>query len=317
MTRCAPRNTPSRRMLVASVCLLGSFATGRRDSMRSLDRVDTALRLILDAGWQVDSIVFPGGLFYQDYPVVALPDLLRRRVVSTQFWHHELCQLTAGCPAAVVVGLYSARDQMAAVYRGGQLQLLTRKAWPSPPDVDRDSYHAAAQDWRLKDRLFDLPQRGIALACSCYDAFALPDAIGHPTARPRLVRRFIDSNWQWHELGDPGYLRHRCRQMRPWHLTDHHAPQLVAVTIHLFHRPGNELRWQRNGIASASAALGGCLVVGAANYRDQLPRPSQATLAAYRVDQAHLGQGLHRKAHQQAPIAWISQPDMLIRLFAA
>jgi hypothetical protein len=92
-----------------------------------------------------------------------------------------------------------------------------------------------------------------------------------------------------------------------WRATMHAAaPTVALVAIHGFERPGREGYWQRHGIASVSAALGG-LAVGSAHYRrltrrDQLKTP----LASSGVPREHLGAGIRRRSQPLAPTAAIT-----------
>jgi hypothetical protein len=109
-------------------------------------------------------------------------------------------------------------------------------------------------------------------------------------------------------------------------LADHRVD--VALTaVHRFQQPGRDIFWQRHGLATASAALGGGLAVGAAFFTDRLPDSRSrwsSPLAACGVPREHLNQGLHRPARRFEPIAALTinrrrngKPRALVRLFEA
>lgn len=73
------------------------------------------------------------------------------------------------------------------------------------------------------------------------------------------------------------------------------------MSIHGFEQPGRDGYWQRHGIARASAAHGGDLVVGAAHFRKGLPAPDMSTLAAYGVPRSQIADGASRRANKLVP----------------
>jgi hypothetical protein len=95
--------------------------------------------------------------------------------------------------------------------------------------------------------------------------------------------------------------------------------------VHRFQQPGRDIFWQRHGLATASAALGGGLAVGAAFFTDRLPDERarwSSPLAACGVPREHLSQGLYRPARRFEPIAALTingrrkgRPHALVRLF--
>jgi len=109
-------------------------------------------------------------------------------------------------------------------------------------------------------------------------------------------------------------------------LTDQRV-DVVLAAVHRFQQPGRDIFWQRHGLATASAALGGGLAVGAAFFTDRLPDGRDrwsSPLAACGVPREHLSQGLHRPARRFEPIAALTingqrngKPRALVRLFDA
>jgi len=84
------------------------------------------------------------------------------------------------------------------------------------------------------------------------------------------------------------------------------SPDVALTAVHRFQQPGRDIFWQRHGLATASAALGGGLAVGAAFFTDRLPDGRDrwsSPLAACGVPREHLSQGLHRPARRFEPIA--------------
>jgi hypothetical protein len=90
----------------------------------------------------------------------------------------------------------------------------------------------------------------------------------------------------------------------------------VGITaIHYFQRPGLDLFWQRHGIATCSAALGGGTAVGAAFFGEKLPLPDSSSLVSFGVPASHIKEGKHRQAHRLSPENFFNVDGALVRLF--
>jgi len=73
--------------------------------------------------------------------------------------------------------------------------------------------------------------------------------------------------------------------------------------------------WQRHGIATASAALGGGLVAAGAHF-ESLPRRAEVqTLCSMDVPREHLQAGHARGARQREPAAAAREDAFLLRWF--
>jgi hypothetical protein len=82
-------------------------------------------------------------------------------------------------------------------------------------------------------------------------------------------------------------------------MLDQKRPSIAIAVIHRFKRPGLDGYWQRHGIATASAVLGG-FAVGAAHF-GRLPESHEAPLAASHVPARHIAAGNHRRAWRCFP----------------
>ena len=196
-----------------------------------------------------------------------------------------------------------------------------------PVAVTRMIYPVAGDDMLIFEADADTPGRLVKLASGatamlsvCYDAFALAEL-----ATGQLGRR---GNMTWLATG-----RHKGRRMSQGEGRDllsrlntqlkEARPTVGLVGIHRFKKPGRELLWQRHGIATASAALGGGLVVGASHFLKALPfRAGQSSLAAYGVPVGHLSLGMRRTARVHAPLdgffvdlPWAPHVRALVRLY--
>ena len=165
-----------------------------------------------------------------------------------------------------------------------------------------------------------------ALLCACYDVFGVAEAIIGPTARTRYIRYLAPD--QRYDGAGAGFVAVRQRLAAEWgRLLVDQRVDVALTAVHRFQQPGRDIFWQRHGLATASAALGGGLAVGAAFFSDRLPNGRSrwnSPLAACGVPMEHLNQGLHRPARRFEPIMALTinghrngKPRALVRLFDA
>ena len=237
-------------------------------------------------------------------------------------------QLEAASGAKLVVGFDTISyggfgpDQMIAVFNGDRVVGCIRKAFPSASDASGETvrpYRVFEHDACAAGRTARLGSAVAALGV-CYDGFAFVEAWVGPTAKRRHIAYVADDQigWRWANTAEQNAIVNEFARI------NQSKPGLALIAIHGFERPGRELYWQRHGIAAASAALGGALVVGAAHYAKRLPDPEAAlagTLAAIDVPKDHLWAGLRRKAYGLRPERWTYVRDQfgvpvgLLRLF--
>jgi hypothetical protein len=238
--------------------------------------------------------------------------------------------------ALIVVGIDSMPhssgdhgDQMCVGFSPYGVVGIGRKVWPADGDTNWDGHPPVVcypADFVSPHRIVTLANGSRALLCACYDVFGVAEAIIGPTARIRYIRYLAPD--QRDEDTGAGFMAVRRRLVAEWGqlLTDQRAD--VALTaVHRFQQPGRDIFWQRHGLATASAALGGGLAVGAAFFTDRLPDEGDrwsSPLAACGVPREHLSQGLHRPARRFEPVAALTingrrngKPRALVRLFDA
>ena len=179
-------------------------------------------------------------------------------------------------------------------------------------------------DFGSPHRIVTLANGSRALLCACYDVFGVAEAIVGPTPRIRYIRYLAPD--RRYDGADAGFVAVRRRLVAAWGqlLTDRRV-DVVLTAVHRFQQPGRDIFWQRHGLATASAALGGGLAVGAAFFTDWLPDSQcrwSSPLAACGVPREHLSQGLHRPARRFEPIMALTingrrngKPRALVRLF--
>jgi hypothetical protein len=206
---------------------------------------------------------------------------------------------------------------------------IGRKVWPADGDTNWDGRPPVVcypDDFGSPHRVVTLANGSHALLCACYDVFGVAEAIVGPTARTRYIRYLAPD--QRYDGADAGFVAIRRRLVAEWgQLLTNQRVNVVLTAVHRFQQPGRDIFWQRHGLATASAALGGGLAVGAAFFTNRLPDGRDrwsSPLAACGVPREHLSQGLHRPARRFEPIAMLTingrrngKPRAFVRLFDA
>jgi hypothetical protein len=195
-------------------------------------------------------------------------------------------------------------DQLLVAWGAKGVLALARKVFPSVLDTngeEKPPYLVFERDADDPWRILTLGDGTKAMLGVCYDAFGWVDCVLGGTSKRAATEFLYDPVIGWRYSTREELRSLAIRQAAILSQRDH----IGLVAIHGFKRPGRDTYWQRHGIAAASAALGGRLVVGAAHYKS-LPavrRLTRGTLAARDVPRAHLGQGLRRQAHYEPALA--------------
>lgn len=194
-----------------------------------------------------------------------------------------------------------AGDQMMVAWRGDAIVGSARKVFPTAADTaptKRRPLLLFEHDADDPARVVTLSGGGKALLCVCYDAFVFSELALGPTGKRANLRRIWTADGA---VIEPDHDERAGFLSRYQRLIAEHRPGVALVGIHGFDQPGRETRWQRHGMAVASAGLGGGLSVGAAHYRWWLPEPDdldQSTLASQGVGRQHLKLGLNRPSRK-------------------
>jgi hypothetical protein len=167
----------------------------------------------------------------------------------------------------------------------------------------------------------DLPNGSRTLLSACYDLFGLTEDPKRPGRRSRFIRELWTPGG--YEFDDARFRQLRDDCLARWHsLFAEQRPDVALCSIHGFKHSGLDAYWQRHGIAAGSAALSGGLVVGAAHFREALPREVDVSpLAATRVPKRYLGLWAHRPERSLRPLDGFEiksgRLKALVRLFEA
>lgn len=294
---------------IATVCLLGSPARRTSANAAKLDVVQRVVSAIVREGWrELDAIVFPGGTFFLSDHIGPLTRKDRYAAIrATEFSKTavKLCgELSASSTGLhLIAGLlsphgpgYSTGDQVAVAWTAAGIAGMGRKVFPSPPEISDPRRHFVTyrSDYDSQDRIITLASGQPALLCACYDLFGVPEAPHYRSVRADYIRHVSDrGRVVSNRDGGFGELRAHCLQA--WHEQIVDRDIRIAIgTIHGFRRPGQDVFWQRHGIASASAGLTLGAAVAAAHFEEALPFHSYCPLVAKRVPRSHLGAGVQR-----------------------
>jgi len=331
-----PKTHPARGARVVAVCVTGRPCAQLRQNRLREELLALVAREIRRRRWRdLDAVLLPAGYFRSDEWYGPLDASERARRLDDEDFA-STCRTAAsrlhgpspGC--LVVVGVDSRNPNWG--FRGDQLLVafgplgvagLARKIFPSDGDTHgwgRAPYLLFERDAADPGRVVALPYGRNGLLSVCYDAFLLAELKLGPTGKRRTMRYVSDESDRWRPFGRKARNAYLSGFDR---LLFRSQPNVQFVAIHGFERPGRELRWQRHGIAGASAALGGALTVGAAHFAHGLPAdPFNHSLASWRVGARHLTLGPHRRAETLRPMAGFHVSlaggaiAALVRLFA-
>ena len=306
------RPKPAR---IVAVCVSGRPASRESSNAARFELMALIAREISRRKWRdLDAVLFPAGFIWSDVWFGPLHTLERYEALDSgdvgdagRSMARKLSRRSPGCH--VIVGIdtrkpnYGFRgDQLVAAFDHLGATGTARKIFPVDGDTNgwgRAPYLLFDDDPGDPARIIALPSGAQALLSVCYDAFVLAELEIGPTAKRRALRYFSDwtDAWRGPETGETN--RYLARLDR---LIATEQPTINLVAIHGFERPGRELRWQRHGIATASAALGGALTVGAGHYNLALPHHfERQPLASAGVAREHLGLASRRPAATHSP----------------
>lgn len=314
---------------IVTVCVRGECLHSVAGNQEREDLLMTATRAIERRGWaNLDAVLLPGGFFFLDRFIGQL-SFRERAIALGEAPFERTCRsvcntLSAASPGMLLVtGVDTEEpagtsptwlgDQLCVGYSGAGVVGIGRKVFPT--NGESTEYICYQADYDTRSRVVPLPSGRRAILCACYDMFGCAETPEAPTSRT--------SNIRYVSTGGPPLQatradRHRFVERFGQLLSDQNVDVGLAA-IHEFSEQGTEgggiVNWQRHGIASCSAALGG-LAAAAAHFTVGLPEPMSLTLAAADVPRTHLTAGHNRKANWMQPSDWLATDEgLLIRLF--
>jgi hypothetical protein len=295
-------------------------------------------KAIAEAQWRrFDAVLWPGGYLKVATQFGALSGPERLKRLASEPWASwptraadELQALSPG--ALVVLGIDTIRlswefrgDELMAAWDAGGIRGAARKTFPA----DGDTSGAGLRPFLLYDtdgadpaRMVELPNGELATLSVCYDAFLFNELALGPTGKRSAMRYIADpaARWRWATPKDRTDIVEGFRALHAAKM-----PTVALIGIHRFKRPGSDFRWQRHGIATSSAGVGGGLAVAASHFTQRLPplAPPTSPLASVAVPAEQFAAGLHRPSHRLLPVAQfrlqsrVSGLAALVRLYDA
>lgn len=305
-----------KNLAVASLCLHGVPARTMKDNTERLALLPELVRLLQNhPQWHsLDAIVLPGGMFRLSRALGATNFERRRAILLKEQISgpirealDRLDMLSPGLTLTTGV-LATPRDiserteQTCLAFRLSGLVGAARKIFPTRQESrGRRFVSPFVDDFGTRSRLIALSRGSMALLNACYDVFGVADLSGNAMARKHAIRRLLTKRGTL-AIGSAGFRTQRddCL-VAVGGLVASTPLQALMVSIHGFEQTGRDGYWQRHGIARASAACGGALVVGAAHFKLGLPMPDASTLAAHGVPRSQIGDGASRRSHRLGP----------------
>lgn len=299
---------------IVSVCIEGKPSESPRDNERRVALLAKVIRVIRRVGWsELDAVLFPAGYFrFRSWLGPELTANREAKLSEADFTRgcqrsaKRLAKTSAGC--LIVVGVDTrgpkqrwSGDQLMVAYGESGVVGSARKFFTVDGDTsgdERPPYLVFAADAEDAHRIVRLPNGTRAALDVCYDVFVHAELALGPTKKRRALRHLADERGR----GVAADLA-RVDALLSRHdgLLRRLGPAVHLVAVHRFKRPGVEIYFQRHGIATASAARAGSLVVAASHFKI-LPEADRAPLAASRVPRAHLSAAGNRLAREHRPV---------------
>lgn len=302
-------------LAVGQLCLHGVPARSMKDNAERLAMLHELVRLLKEhPKLQLDALVLPGGTFRLSRALGAT-DFDRRKAILqkekiTPSIREALDQLDVLNPGlTLITGVLATpreiserTEQSCLAFRHGELVGVARKIFPTRQESrGRRFVSPFVDDYEAQSRVLSLSRGPITMLNACYDIFGIADLASETMIRRHGIRRLLTKRRSF-GIGTPSFRAQREDCLTAiGELVGSTPLKALMVSIHGFYQTGRDGYWQRHGIARASAAYGGALVVGAAHFRKGLPSPEASTLAAYGVPRSHLSEGAARRAHRLAP----------------
>ncbi len=318
------------------MCVRGRPVRNAEHNIERMHMLELAAsEIVARSDWTpADAVLFPAGYFHLDHSLVTLAEPQQSQCIQAAPFagacRRAAQHLDRWSPGVLlVVGIDAAPahkrlrgDQAVAAWRADALAGHAVKAIPVAEEAAGSADRRLASQWEnyvSPTRFARLASGETAVVCVCYDAFGLAATADGPCTPFRSIC-LLDQ----HSRATPVSLPLQRSLVARWQgLFAAHRPTVALIAIHGFEHPGRDGYWQRHGIATASAALGGGLAVGAAHFRYALPvGANQSPLAAHGVSDRHLHAGTLRLAHNlpTRDAFWITignstKPRALVRLF--
>lgn len=280
----------------ATLCVEGTPATSFCNNDARLRLMDESMRAIKDSS--IHTLVLPGGMFWSDQALFMLSPHDRCEAIGdTSVITNLMTLIPEGL--TIITGLdicapnkMEPFGQYSLAITKERVLAVSRKVFPTKGEVAKGAF-TLPQDFADPSRIITAcpTEKAPLIMHTCYDIFGSVDAKIGKSSSSRLGHL---------KSLDEAFCKKTSFQAYQNLLDDDllHNKAVITVNIHDFDKPGRDIFYQRHGIASASAAFNGAVVLGAAHFKHSLPLSrANSTLCAQRVPKSHLSARFHRKAH--------------------
>ena len=300
---------------IVTFCVQGKPSKKLHDNKSREERLIMGIDKIKQKGWEnLDAVLLPGQYFWLDGQVGQLSfDQRALAIIHTSFntvCMGECSMLEGSSPGVLIVaGVDTAKEQLCVAWSLQGIEGIAHKIFPT--SGESSTYICYEEDYSTDRRIVTLPCGQKAVLCACYDMFGCAETPPAPIVRTKYIRNISNGN----TVSKADFMKQKDCVDEFQQLLKRNDVTIGMAAIHGFKRPGGDVMWQRHGIASCSAALGG-LAIGAAHFENGLPNLNGSPLAAGGVDKIHLTLGHNRKANYLRPVDGFEiDDDLLGRLF--
>ena len=316
-----------------TVCIEGQPARSYSTHAQRLTLLANVVRQINRRWDNLDVVVFPGGFLRLDRATGQLPYAGRVKALNSAGFVNPIKMavnaLDRSPGAIIVVGVDGpssdgdGRDQLCIAADNTGIVGIGRKIFPVAED-EANALLCYDADFRDRHRVIQLASGRKAVLCACYDMFGVAERGNVEGKRARLIQN-IGTNEDQVKRRTEGFQERLETNLAAF--KNLLATENVTVGIAAIHRfPSDPKKgkrfshstglWQRHGIATCSAALGGGFAVGAAHFLELPEKADKSTLSAKEVSKKHLTKAHQRKAESWTPDHHFEQGSALVRLFS-
>ena len=305
----------ARKPRIVTLCVSGRDKKSRVDEKEHLALLEAMVEeLEKNPQWApVDAVVLPGGFLFEDNTVAeaimkGAPEALQHSVLEKVAQLAK--RLDKWSPGVQIITGVDTSDYQAHGQKMGGHQLsfafnrqgvsgYARKTFLVGEDYDgklAPPMMTREKDFDDEHRIISLANGSKALLCVCYDIFGIGDAARNKPQRLSHTVKIEDREGRLHTGRDiRPVLRRSFDAFRA--LLEKEQPDTAITVIHRFRHSGAESFYQRHGIATASAGLGGGFSIAAAHIENLPDNPEKMCLMSSGVGQAHLEMAGHREPH--------------------
>ena len=311
---------------IVTVCVSGSTADHIGQNARRLHAVHAVVQAINERWENLDAVVLPGLFFRSGATLGPLPFKDRIAVLRDSGLVDPLVKAAGALsrsPGVLIVGGIGGPpypggggDQLCVAWNADGVAGIGRKIFPVSAEAEQ--FVCFEDDYRAKERVVRLPSGRSAVLCACYDMFGVAERPDRRGVQAKTIRRICSHGDEVDQNSGASFreLREKCHAEWDGLLTVNQVSVGLGV-IHGF-RQNSTAYWQKHGVATCSASLGG-FAVGAAHFNSKLPSSGRRSpLAARNVPLRHLTAGSNRASHHwpTQDAFYFSGNEMIVRLYA-